>query len=82
MMLKWVDRHMNQRKPRLRLNSGSSNKHLLSLVGDEGMHSQMIFPDATDSPSSFPNGKGTPNGTHSHHHHLIDALNRVDLNTP
>ncbi|CAG7837219.1 unnamed protein product [Allacma fusca] len=56
MMLKWVDRHMNQRKPRLRLNSGSSNKHLLSLVGDEGMHSQMIFPDANDSPSYFTNG--------------------------
>jgi len=32
MMLKWVDRHMNTRKPRLRLNSGSNSKHLLSLV--------------------------------------------------
>jgi len=59
-MLKWVDRHMSQRKPRLRLNSGSSSK-IRSLVVEEGMHSQMIFPEREED--EILNGAANGNGT-------------------
>jgi len=65
MMLKWVERHMSRRKPRLLSGSTPTSKQLISLVGMQGLVTSVAFPmDGEFSPS---NGIGDGVGYRTSH---------------
>jgi trehalose 6-phosphate synthase/phosphatase len=69
MMLKWVERHMSMRRPRLTSCSTPNRRQLLNLIGDEGVVTTMEFPvNGCPSPSLVNGGNSGVGYTTSHLH--------------